>query len=116
MLAERGTVAAMTRRTPQGEALATWALWALVLAAIVVTYARLEPAELYNVSREGLAGGLSRAVVELNFPISLVAIALALVAPARSRTRVVAGRACDRALRRHRVAGASTRTTSTHAG
>ncbi len=69
----------MTRRTPQGEALATWALWGLLLAAIVVTYARLEPAELYNVSREGLAGGLSRALVELNFPISLVAIGTALV-------------------------------------
>jgi hypothetical protein len=70
----------MTRRIPQGEALATWALWGLLLAAIVVTYARLEPADLYNVSREGLAGGLSRAVVELNFPISLVAIGAALVA------------------------------------
>ena len=72
----------------QGEALATWALWVLLVVAIVVTYARLEPEELYNVSRDGVAGGLSRAVVELNFPISLVAIALVLVAldvlPARA--------------------------------
>jgi hypothetical protein len=64
----------------QGEALVTWALWAAVLLAIVVTYARLEPADLYHVSRDGLAGGLSRALVELNFPIALAAIALVLVA------------------------------------
>jgi hypothetical protein len=64
----------------QGEALVTWALWAVVLAAIAVTYARLDPAELYHVSRDGLAGGLSRALVVANFPLSLVAIALCLVA------------------------------------
>lgn len=67
-------------RTTQGEALATWAIWALVLVAVVVTYARLDPAELYHTSVEGLAGGLSRAVVLLNFPIALVAIAIVLVA------------------------------------
>jgi hypothetical protein len=66
--------------TPQGEALATWALWALVLVAILVTYSRLEPEELYHVSHEGIAGGFSRVLIELNFPISLVAIAIALVA------------------------------------
>jgi hypothetical protein len=76
------------RLTPQGEAIATWALWALVVLAILVTYSRLEPAELYHVSREGIDGGLSRALVELNFPIALVAVALVLVAlgalPARA--------------------------------
>jgi hypothetical protein len=72
----------MTRpRGPaQGEALVTWGLWIAVLLAIVVTYARLDPADLYHVSREGLSGGLSRALVEVNFPIALAAIALALVA------------------------------------
>jgi hypothetical protein len=69
-------------RPGQGEAIATWGIWALVLLAIVVTYARLPPAETYHVSREGLPGGLSRSVVELNFPIALVAIALTLVAVA----------------------------------
>jgi hypothetical protein len=67
-------------RPEQGEALATWALWGAVLLAIVVTYARLDPADLYHVSREGLSGGLSRALVELNFPVALAAIGLALVA------------------------------------
>ena len=69
-----------TPGVPQGEAIAAWALWALVVLAIVVTYSRLEPAELYHVSRDGIEGGLSRALVELNFPIALVAIALVLVA------------------------------------
>ena len=68
------------RRDGQGEALATWALWSLVLAAILVTYARLDPADLYHTSNDGLAGGLSRAVTLLNFPVALVAIALVLVA------------------------------------
>ena len=68
------------RRTPQGEALVVWALWGIVLLAILVTYSRLAPEETYNVSREGIAGGLSRIVVELNFPIALVAIAITLVA------------------------------------
>jgi hypothetical protein len=69
-----------TGRATQGEALATWALWSLVLLAILVTYARLDPAELYHTSNDGLAGGLSRVVVELDFPVALVAIAIALVA------------------------------------
>jgi hypothetical protein len=69
-----------SRSTTQGEAIATWGLWALVVLAIVVTYSRLEPADLYHVSRAGMEGGLSRALVELNFPIALVAIALVLVA------------------------------------
>ena len=64
----------------QGEALAAWGVWAVVLLTIVVTYARLEPTDLYHVSREGLSGGLSRALVEVNFPVALAAIALVLVA------------------------------------
>jgi hypothetical protein len=74
--------------TPQGEAVAVWALWGVLLVAMGVTYARLSPAELYHVSGRGLAGGLSRVVVQLNFPVALVAIALVLVAasalPARA--------------------------------
>jgi hypothetical protein len=49
---------------------------------VVVTYSRIDPAETYHVSHEGLAGGLSRAVTLVNFPIALVAIALVLVAVA----------------------------------
>lgn len=66
----------------QGEALATWALWGLVVASVLMTYSRLDPEETYNVSREGIGGGLSRALTVVNFPIGLVAIALVLVAVA----------------------------------
>ena len=45
------------RSTPQGEALAVWGLWGLLLVAMGVTYARVAPADLYHVSRGGLAGG-----------------------------------------------------------
>src|SRR5579884_2122922 len=77
------------------EALAVWALLGLHLVAVFVTYARLPPARLYNVSGHGLAGGASRVLVELNFPTALAAIAiLGLVAarwlatlPARSAAR-----------------------------
>jgi hypothetical protein len=66
----------------QGEALLTWALWGLMTAVVVATYSRVAPDETYHVSREGIAGGLSRAVTLVNFPIALVAIALALLAMA----------------------------------
>jgi hypothetical protein len=68
------------RATSQGEALLTWLVWSVVAACVVVTYSRLDPAETYHVSRTGIAGGLSRAVTFVNFPIALVAIALVLVA------------------------------------
>jgi hypothetical protein len=48
--------------------------------AVLVVYSVLDPGELYNVSRDGATGGLSRALVQLNFPIALVAIPLAILA------------------------------------
>lgn len=62
-----------------GEVVAVWALWLGSLTAIVVTYTRIDPTELYHVSSSGLRGGLSRALVLANFPIALVAIAIALL-------------------------------------
>jgi hypothetical protein len=66
----------------------TWVLWAAIAACIVVTYSRLDPSATYHVSREGIVGGLSRALTFVNFPVGLVAIALVLVAlaalPARA--------------------------------
>lgn len=41
-----------------------------------MTYARLPPEELYNTDVGGLRGGLGRALVEVNFPIALIAIGL----------------------------------------
>ncbi|MDH3679642.1 MAG: hypothetical protein OEV40_06780 [Acidimicrobiia bacterium] len=64
----------------QGDVLATWAVWVVLLGVMAVTYARLDPAELYNVSGDGLAGAMSRVLVELNYPIALVAIGIVLLA------------------------------------
>ena len=64
-------------------------MFAVVLAAIVVTYSRLPPYDLYNVVGHGFVrGGLSRAVVYLNFPIGLAAMLLLLaVADRMSRAQ-----------------------------
>jgi hypothetical protein len=56
-----------------------WALWAIPVVMVVITYSRLAPADLYHVSHRGLAGGLGRALVYVNFPIALVAAALVAV-------------------------------------
>lgn len=76
------------------EVVAVWTLFGLVATEIFVTYARLPLAELYHVSRTGLAGGASRALVFLGFPTSLAAIPILaiaidglLAAPALSRAR-----------------------------
>jgi hypothetical protein len=62
------------------EALVVWSLFGLVALAILVTYSRVAAHELYNVTGEGLAGGLSRVLVFVNYPTALAAIAvLALV-------------------------------------
>jgi hypothetical protein len=53
-----------------------WTLLAGVLVATAFTYSRLPAAELYHVSRSGLPGGLSRVLVELNYPDALIALAV----------------------------------------
>jgi hypothetical protein len=64
----------------QPELVAVWALVVFVGLAVLVTYGRLPPTELYNVSRSGFAGGASRLVVFLGFPVSLIAFAIVPVA------------------------------------
>jgi hypothetical protein len=69
------------------EAYVVWALlgaWALI---DVITYSRIDPNDLYHVSNDGLAGGLSRALVFLNFPAALAAIAIAMVVADRTGWR-----------------------------
>jgi amino acid transporter len=65
------------------EALAAASLLGLAAVAVLVTYARIEPGDLYHVSEEGLAGGLGRTLVLVNYPIALVAIAVAAIAADR---------------------------------
>jgi hypothetical protein len=66
------------------EAYVVWALlgaWALL---DVITYARIDPQDLHNVTHSGLVGGLSRALVFLNFPAALIAIAIVALAADRT--------------------------------
>jgi hypothetical protein len=72
------------------------ALWALLFATaglIAITYWRLPPEELYNVSEEGLALAAGRLLVFLNYPVSLAAIAIAWLAGERIGTRRAMGAA-----------------------
>jgi hypothetical protein len=60
--------------------LVVWGMFAAVLVAIVVTYSRLAPEDLFNVTGRGFVdGGLSRAIVYVNFPIGVAAMAMLLV-------------------------------------
>ena len=65
-----------TRWPGLAEVVAVWALYGLVAAATTATYARLPPEQLYHVSERGVAGGLGRALVFLNFPTALAAVAV----------------------------------------
>jgi hypothetical protein len=53
-----------------------WMLFAVVTTEVVVTYSRVPVRELYHVSGSGIQGGLSRALVFVNFPVALVALAV----------------------------------------
>jgi hypothetical protein len=71
------------------ETFGVWMACGLVGVATVVTYARIEPEELYHTSVGGLAGGLGRALVFLNYPVALVAIATLAVSLDRLDARPV---------------------------
>jgi hypothetical protein len=62
-------------------------MWAVLVAVVLVPYSWATPQETYHVSRDGITGGVSRALTVLNFPIGLVAIALALIAMCVLRRR-----------------------------
>ncbi|MGH3078783.1 MAG: hypothetical protein ACRDPZ_11455 [Gaiellaceae bacterium] len=69
------------RKPPQGEALAVWALVVLDVLAVLVTYSVVDPSELFSVTRDGLAGGFGRALVQLDFPhVAGAAIPITLLA------------------------------------
>ena len=74
-------------RPALAEPLAVWAMLGLVALAVCITYARIPPADLWNVSVGGLRGGLGRALVVANFPAGLAAIPVAALAAERLRAR-----------------------------
>jgi hypothetical protein len=67
------------------EVRAVWALLAVEELIVLVTYSRLPAHDLYNVTGSGIGGGLSRVVVELNFPDALIALGILGVAMPRPR-------------------------------
>lgn len=77
----------MRERPGLGETFGVWLLFGLSGLATVVTYARIEPDELYHTSVGGLAGGLGRALVFLNYPVALAATATVAVSLDRLGTR-----------------------------
>lgn len=68
-----------TRHSLFDEITAVWLLLLLTAVALVVTYARLPPAELYNVSDSGISGASGRLLVDLNFPDAIVALGILAV-------------------------------------
>jgi hypothetical protein len=77
----------LRERPGLGETFGVWVLCGLIGVATVVTYARIEPHELYHTSVGGLEGGLGRALVFLNYPVALAAIATLPVSLDRLRPR-----------------------------
>lgn len=65
-------------------------LFGSAVVATFVTYARISPDDLYHVDESGLRGGAGRALVELNFPIAVAAVPVALIAADVLRTRAAA--------------------------
>lgn len=63
----------------------TWGLLALAALVVLLTYARLPPGELYNVGEGGGGGGAGRALVFVNYPVALAAIALVALVAERLR-------------------------------
>src|SRR5439155_7236706 len=77
--ARRWAIGSRRVRSTPGECLAVFALLGIVALEILVTYARLPAAELYHVSGTGVAAGFGRALVFLDFPVALAALALLLL-------------------------------------
>src|SRR5919202_2890624 len=69
---------------------ALWAMFGLVAAEIVVTYARVPPERLYSVSGSGAGAGFGRALVFLNFPVALAALPVIALAAERLRRKPLA--------------------------
>lgn len=66
-----------------------WLLVAIVALEIDVTYGRLPARELYHVSGSGFEGGAGRALVFLNFPAALIALAVLASLYERLATRTL---------------------------
>jgi hypothetical protein len=84
-------MASLRHGAPPGlrEVRALWGLYGLFAAAVFATYSRLPVRELYHVSENGRTAGAGRAVVFVNFPTALAAIAIVSVVAAQARSRTI---------------------------
>ena len=87
MTNEISSLAPTATAAARSEIAAVWLAVAGAAIAVLVTYARLPPSELYHTSEDGIDGGLGRTLVFLNFPVALVAVPVALIAAAVLRRR-----------------------------
>src|SRR4030081_2208650 len=71
------------------DAAIVWLPVAIIGLEIVVAYSRLPTRELYHVSGGGLEGGASRALVFLNFPAALIALAVLALLYEQLATRML---------------------------
>lgn len=69
------------------EAVVVLAVLGLVLLAVFATYARLPGDELYRTTQNGVSGGAGKALVFLNYPVALVALAVLMLTVDRLRPR-----------------------------
>jgi hypothetical protein len=69
------------------EVLVVWLLFFADAIAILVTYSRLPPRQLYHVSGSGIEGGASRVVVFANYSTALAAIPVIAIAADRLSRR-----------------------------
>ncbi len=74
-----------------------WLMVGVTIVATVLTYWRLPPALTYDFTESGLAGGLSRSVTYLGFPVTLIALG-ALAVRGADRLGLVAAVLCLTAL------------------
>jgi len=70
---------ASRQRPALWEVYVVWLLFALAAVAVLVTYWRLPPSELWKVTHSGLAGGAGRAFVFLSYSAALAAIAVVAI-------------------------------------
>jgi hypothetical protein len=90
--ASRGSLAAVAGlRHGSGlrEVSVIWGLYVFVGAEIFATYSRVPVHELYHVSENGRRAGAGRALVFLNWPAALGAIAILAVVGAEARSRTI---------------------------
>jgi hypothetical protein len=81
-----------SRRPPSlREALVAATLAAVVAAAVFITYARVDPVDLYHTSVGGVPGAFGRTLVLLNYPLALLAVAFAAMAASRLERRPADG-------------------------